>query len=190
MGTEESSEVAGPEGAIRGAAVLSSALAAPFLIASLMAIAEIADAATPVVGVRSSAWTPLTGAWSIPAGDDAFSGSFSAGPVLLGALLLGLAAFLLGLLVCGAIVFLLGARCTPVAAALAGAVLGVLVQVGVVMAIVSALLGADLSFHALPPWGWWIGVVTWGACLGLLLAGALHAARATDPSFGPPGRPA
>jgi hypothetical protein len=46
----------------------------------------------------------------------------------------------------------------------------------VVLAIVSALLGADLAFRSLPSWGWWIATITWGAALGLTFAASLRAA--------------
>jgi hypothetical protein len=74
------------------------------------------------------------------------------------------------------IAFLVGTRASALASAIAGAAYGFFVQVGVVLAIVSALLGADLLYRSLPTWGWWIAALTWGAALGLTFAGSLRAA--------------
>jgi hypothetical protein len=165
-----------PSAAVRASAAAAAAASAGFLIASLAAIAEIAAAPTAVAGVRSGAWTPLTGAWASIAGADSFGGGFDFLPVLLGLIVIGAIAFALGLLGCAAVAFLVGTRATPLASALAGAAYGLLVQVGVVLAIVSALLGADLAFRSLPSWGWWIATLTWGAALGLTFAASLRAA--------------
>lgn len=152
--------------------LLPAVLAAALLWGTVVAIAEIAAEPTPVEGVLSSSWTPLRGTWSVIAGADSFGGSFQVAGVLLGSVVLVGAAVVAGVAGSALIVWLLGAAPPPVIAAGFGAFWGLLVQIVVVMLLVAGLLDGRLMYEAMPRWGWWLGLTTWGIALALLGARA------------------
>jgi hypothetical protein len=144
--------------------------AAVFLSASLAAIAEIDAQQTSEAGVLSSTWTPFRGIWSLLAGDRAFGGSWDFWPIALGLLVLVAVAVALGIAGIAVIWFLLGPAPQPPAAIAIGIAWGLAVQIVVVNIVVATVLGHLPAYDSLPHWGWWLGLGTWGAALGLIVS--------------------
>lgn len=163
-----------------GAAAGIAAGAAGWLLATatICAIAEIAAAQTPAVGILSSTWTPLTGTATVVAGGDALSGTLQVGWVIVGLVLLAAVWLGLGLATAGALHWLLGPRPDPVVGALLGAAVGTTALIALVAIVNGLIQQTPYAYESLPPFGWWIAFVTGGALLGLV------AARASDAAAG------
>lgn len=163
-------------------AVASSVAAALFLVASLLAISEIAASPTAEAGVLTSTWTPLRGVFSLVGGADTFGGSWDLGPMVGGLAIIIAVATALGLAGIALIVFLLGREPPPLAAILVGTAWGMAVQIALVGLLVGGLLGDLPAYDSVPAWGWWLSTLPWGAALGLIFAAAGSAAErhATD----------
>jgi hypothetical protein len=136
----------------------------------LMFCAEVGAAPTTVPGVQSSTWTPVTAVAALVFGRDALHGSFRVLPILAGLVLLAVACLVLGVAEAFVIGWTLGPWPGPVGAALLGLGFGLAVQILVVDVVINALQDPDDLYKSLPPWGWWVGLATFGVVCGLRLA--------------------
>lgn len=137
---------------------------------TLMLIAEIAAEPTPVPGVSSSTWTPLTAITSFLFGLDAFAGSFQILPIAFGAAWHLLNAVVAGVVGVALLVWLLGPRPHSVATMGLGILYGLTLEILVLNLAVNAIQDANIVYEALPQWGWWVAHAAFGSTLGLALA--------------------
>jgi hypothetical protein len=165
-----------PKGELLRVGARTGLLAGLVLALHLALIAEVAAHSTPVPGVRSGFWTPLTGVSTVILGHDALHGDFAIGPLALGlALLLALAA-VVGV---GGVAWLyacLGTGDAPWLAMALGVAYGLLVEVVVLQLIVNPLQSPNSVYDSLPSWAWWAGWGVYGAVLGLLTTRRLRVA--------------
>jgi hypothetical protein len=155
-------------------AVLAALVAWTMLVVTLCVISEIAAAPTCAPRVESSTWTPLRGVAALVAGTDAFGGSFAPLPILGG--LAGLASYALVLGIPGALAlrWVLGPEPAPLAAIVAGAAYGLLLQACVVNLLINFVQAEPTVWDSLPSWGWWVANAAFGATLGLFTAPLLR----------------
>lgn len=161
-------------------ATACSLSAAAALIVTTSLIAEIAATPTAQSGIHSSTWTPATALAALVFGSDALHGSLQALPVLAGWLIVALASLLVGVPGVALIVYSLGWSPHPLPAAIFGAAWGLACEIVLVNLLLNWLQAEDGVYRALPSWGWWVGMGTWGATLGLVLARRGRAAAAAE----------
>lgn len=147
------------------------------MMATLMAIAEIASEPTAVAGVDSSAWTPPTGITSFLFGADAFTASFQPLPILFGLAAHLALSLLFGALGVALVIWLLGYRPAPLGAVLVGLAYGLALEVLVLNLAVNGIQGANTVYESLPQWGWWAAHAAYGTALFLAAAAMLRGAR-------------
>lgn len=148
----------------------AGAAAGAAMALTLMLIAEVAAEPTPIPGISSSTWTPLTAITSFLFGPDAFAGSFQVLPVTFGAAWHLLNSVMAGVAGVALLIWLLGPRPHPVAAAVLGFLYGLTLEVVVLNLLVNGIQDLLTVYEALPQWGWWVGHAAFGSTLGLVLA--------------------
>jgi len=152
------------------AGLMAGLVAGGVMALVLMSIAEVSDVPTPVPGIASSTWTPLTAITSLLFGPGAFASSFEVLSIGFGALWHMLNAALAGVIGVALLVWLLGPRPHPIAAMILGSLYGLSVQIVALSLAVNAIDDPNIVYRALPPWGWWVAHSAFGATLGLALA--------------------
>jgi hypothetical protein len=172
----------------RGAASGCSLAAAAALVITTALIAEIAAAPTWEPGISSSTWTPSTSLTALFFGHGAFHGDLAVPSILFGWLVIAFASLLAGGLALASIVYCLGRHPHPPAAALLGAAWGLAAEIVLINLLLNWLQAENGVYRSLPSWGWWVGMVAWGASLGLGLswAGRRHRSRAAGVERGLP----
>ncbi len=154
-------------------AVAAALPAGATMVGTLMIIAEISAEPTPVAGVDSSTWTPITAISALFFGADALHASFAPLPILFGLAVHLVMSLLVGGVGVGLILLSLGERAGPVGSMTLGVVYGLSVQVLALNIIVNGLETMNLVYESLPPWGWWVAHAAFGVTLGLATARAL-----------------
>ena len=145
----------------------------------LMFCAEVANDPTPVAGINSSTWTPLTGITSFFFGLDAFHGDFHVLSILFGAAAHVFLGVVFGVVGVGLIAYTFAGRPGVSGGAALGFSYAMVLEVLVLNIIVNAIQDVHTVYDALPSWGWWIGHAFYGTTLGLVAARLL--------SLGAPG---
>lgn len=159
--------------------VVAGVAAAVAMALWLMFCAEVANDPTPVAGIDSSTWTPLTGITSFVFGLDAFHGDFHVLSILFGAgahVFLGVAFGVVGV---GLIAYTFAGRPGVGGGAALGFAYGLVLEVLVLNITVNGIQDVHTVSDALPSWGWWVGHAFYGTVLGVVAARML--------SLGAPG---
>ena len=149
----------------------------------LVFCAEVASAPTPVPGIDSSSWTPLTAITSFLFGVDAFHGDFHVLSILFGAAAHAFLGVVFGVVGVGLIAYAFAGRPGVVGGALLGLAYGLVLEVLVLNVAINWIQDVHTVADALPTWCWWLGHALYGATLGVVAARMLSlAAPGVTPS--------
>lgn len=155
--------------------VLISATAAGVAGAVAMAVwlmfcAEVANDPTPVDGVTSSTWTPITAITSVLFGVDAFHAGFYPLSILFGLaahLFFGVLFAIIGVAL---MTYTFAGRATIVGGAAFGLTYALVIEVLFRNVFVNWVQDVHTVADALPTWGWWVGHAFYGLTLGAVAA--------------------
>lgn len=142
------------------------------LAAWVMFCGEVAAQPTAVAGVASSTWTGVTAITGLVFGADAVHGSFHVLSIAFGLAALLALGVVLGVACAAAVDAMLGPQPAPAGAAIVAVAVALTAQVLLVDLLVNGAQSPDVLYHAIPPWGWWVGSIVFGVVAGLRLARA------------------
>lgn len=170
-------------GAVLVTGVVAGSAGAVAMALWLVSCAEVASAPTPVPGIDSSSWTPLTAITSFLFGVDAFHGDFHVLSILFGVAAHAFLGVVFGAVGVGLIAYAFAGRPGVVGGALLGLAYGLVLEVLVLNLAVNSIQDVHTVADALPTWGWWVGHALYGATLGVVAARMLSlAAPGVTPS--------
>ncbi|HEU4974828.1 MAG TPA: hypothetical protein VFT50_07025 [Baekduia sp.] len=148
-----------------GAGVLAMSAA----IGWILFCGEVANAPTPVPGVRSSTWTGVTAVTGVIFGSDAVHGSFHVLSIAFGIGLLLVLGGVLGAVGAAIVHETIGPVAGAAAAVTVGLAYGFVLQIVLVNLVVNAIQDRNDLYGAMPSWGWWVASATYGIALALLV---------------------
>lgn len=138
------------------------------MLGTITSIAEVAAVQTPVAGIESSTWTPLTGITSFVFGVGAFHGGFAVLSIAFGLAAFYAVALLFGVIGVGLILATQGRECGVVGGAVQGVAYGLFLQVFFTSLVVNGIQDQLTVYESAPRWGWWVAHAIFGAVLGAM----------------------
>jgi hypothetical protein len=149
-------------------AVPASIVAGTAMLGTITSIAEVAAVQTPVAGIESSTWTPLTGITSFLFGLGAFHGGFAVLSIAFGLTVFYAFALLFGVFGVALILATQGRECGVVGGVIEGIAYGLFLQVFFLALVVNGTQTQLTVYESAPRWSWWVAHAIFGAALGAM----------------------